>query len=171
MSSDNLAAHITWIEHLVDSVNFTLPGVEGSLGRDLAGKVAEGIAERSACAQAPDGSDWDPNEAKYAKWKAKRYRIGGHEPNRRTGQMLSPKALLGQTTVEPDLVLMRYGTGEAPTRTATGAELSVGDESTTDIEKAYFCSKHRPFYALDERIKDEVFAVAQEAVNKLVRES
>ena len=171
MSSDNLGRHITWVEQLVDSVNFTLPGVEGSLGRDLAGKVAEGIAERSAIAQAPDGTDWEPNEDKYAAWKAKRYRIGGHEPNRRTGQMLSPKSLLGQTTVEPDLVLMKYGLGEPPNRTATGAALSVGDESITDIEKAYFCSKLRPFYALDERIKDEVFHVAQEAVNRLVRES
>lgn len=169
--SSNLAEIVAWLDRLVDAFDFTLPGVDGSLGRDLAGVVAREIAARSANAQDPDGNEWAPNEPGYAQWKAKRYRIGTFVPNYRTGQMLSYLSLLGNPEIAPDAVVMQYGLGETPTRSATGATLSRADAETTDIEKAFFCSKSRPFYALDAATGDALKETAQEALDKLVGEA
>ena len=167
--SDNLAELIAWIDGLVETFDFTLPGVEGSLGRDLAAKAAEGLAKRSNDSLDPDGTAWEENSAQYEKYKRKRY-LMADRPNIRTGQMLSPKSLLGGTEVSRDEVLMKYGTGEVPTRAVTGVPLSVADESITDIEKAFFCSQTRRFYALDEKIADDLQGVAQNALDKHIAE-
>jgi hypothetical protein len=149
---------------LVGSFDFTRPGKDQSLGRDLARTVARGIQRRSVPgATAPDGSSWAANEPEYARRKRAKY--AADQPGIRTGQMLSLESLVGETTVAPDSVEMRYGTGEPPRRAANGAELTKGDAATTDRAKAgYFTDSGRPFYGLDAEIAGECRALAAEAL-------
>lgn len=156
---DDVAA---WVDAAVDSFDFTIAGKDQSLGRDLAGVVADGISERSEpAALDPDGTEWEANEPKYAKRKGKKY--DAWQPNVRTGQMLSVKSLIGGTVVAAQEVELRYGTGQPPDSARKG-DLTESDKSITDIEKAFFCSKSRPFYALDGAIVGAVVAEAGEAL-------
>ena len=168
--TDNLGQLIAWLDAIVETYDFTLPGVEGSLGRDLAAKAAEGIALRSNQGLDPDGAAWEENSAPYEKYKRKRY-LMADRPNIRTGQMLSAQSLLGSTEVTRDQVLMKYGLGRPPERAVTGVPLAEADQTITDIEKAFFCSNARPFYALDGAICDELQQVAQDALDHHLAES
>lgn len=141
--------------------------IEGkTLGHDCAGIVADRIAARSIDRESGADGAWDPNSDHppgkgYRSWKARRY--GVDKPNIRTGQMLSVESLLGQTTVTTHEVQMLYGTGRAPTGSATGQGFDPEtDGAITDIEKAFFCSQSRPFYQLDDEISDAVFARVEE---------
>lgn len=154
-----------WIGRLVDGFDFSRPGRDGALGRDLAVAAARGIQERSVpdCL-APDGSIWLANEPRYARWK--RARHDADQPGVRTGQMLSQTSLLGRTTVSADEVEMRYGTGQPPGSAANGAELAEGDRKTTDVRKAgFFTESGRAFYGLDETVAAKVRETAAEALD------
>ena len=167
--TSNVAAVEAKIAGLIQSFNFTRKGEDKSLGHDMAVVVATGIQERSIPEmKAPDGDTWDPNEPKYAARKRAKY--DADQPNVRTGQMLSLESLLGDVSVAPETVTMRYGTGDPPTSAANGATLTEGDKSITDIEKAYFGSKTRPFYALDSTIEGEAVKVAKAALADHLRE-
>jgi hypothetical protein len=170
------------LQEWIDEFNFTRPGEEGSLGHDVAMAVVEGIIQRSHDQRRGADVDWPENAPDYAAWKAKRYKLSAQEPNIRTGQMLSQSSLYGQTTIEPELVTMRYGIGAVPTRTSTGAELPrhtrgkhAGEQidDLTDIEKAYFAHTgqgpngvKRPFYELDEVISADVQRVIAENLER-----
>jgi hypothetical protein len=130
------------------SWDFTRPGKEGSLGQDLAALAAENIQLRGADGKGPGGEAWPENEKRYRARKKAHY--GVDKPNIRTGQMLSRESLLGDVEVSPELVRLKYGTGQPPSRTATGAPLQDADREITDIEKAFLNSPERPFYGLDE---------------------
>ena len=67
------------LDAITDSFDFTVPGADQSLGRDVAKRVVQGIYDRSLEERRGATSPWKQNEAKYAKWKSKNYR------NRRTG--------------------------------------------------------------------------------------
>lgn len=154
-----------WVDEFVATFDFTVPGEDGSLGRDMANKVAEEIANRSVD-QGLD-SNGEPFKAlnrEYREWKRKKYHV--EEPGLRTGQMLSVTSLLGNTQVGPELVEMTYGTGTAPVASSTGY-ISDEDKAVTDTQKAeWFTESGRPFYELDETIAEEVKKVAVEALNK-----
>jgi hypothetical protein len=149
-----------WIDGIVSAVDFTRPGKDQSLGRDLAGIVAEEIQVRTAGnSQSADGSPLKDNEPRYAAYKARKYNV--HQALVRTGQLLSLQSLIGETTITSDEVSMRYGVGEAPKSGSTGY-ISDADKKVTDREKAEYVSDERPFYGLDERIADEVAKAAGE---------
>lgn len=171
-SDSNIDQVEKWIDEFLVSVAFDRPGAEQSLGRDLAGTVAQGIADAGLDrAEAPDGTAWAPNEPKYAAKKAQRYKISQHAPNYRTGQMLSIQSLLGQPLIRAEEVEMQYGTGEPPTRTATGVPLDPSDEMITDIEKALINSKKRPFYMLSDGIADDCLELTGKVVARWIEES
>lgn len=172
-SNSNIDAVAADIEAIVASYDFTLPGDDQSLGRDLAGVVATGIADRSAQGKAPNGSDWAENREPYKSRKAKRY--SALLPNELTGQMLSLESLKGQTTIAADAVEMKYGTGEAATRARTGPA-DARDCVATDQQKAEWTTEGasgppRPFYELDNAIADECQKVAGEALVKHLKGS
>ena len=103
MSDSNLNSIARRIDEIVAGIKFTLPGDQGSLGRDLAHKVAEEIIDRTvADRKAADGSPLKPNEPKYAARKKKRY--GVEQPLVRTGQLLSLTSVLGKVDVSDDEV-------------------------------------------------------------------
>ena len=163
----NIDAVSQRIASLIDSYNFTRKGGDKSLGHDMAVAVANRIRERSVPdALSPSGDEWPANEPKYADRKRNKY--DADQPNLRTGQMLSLESLLGKVTVTPEKILMQYGTGTAPSAAGNGTTLTTGDSSITDIEKAYFCSKTRPFYALDEEAKKAAAEIAAETFARLL---
>jgi hypothetical protein len=162
---------------IVDSFDFNLPGIEGSLGRDVMMAVVEGIMRRSEDEKKGAEVDWPKNTDGVAKRKEKRYLLTD-APNEQTGQMLSQKSLIGQTTIEPELVTMIYGVNTPPDKTKTGVKLAPADERVTDVEKAYYAhtgqSKQkilRPFYELDDTIATDVIKIVGDALNDHVREA
>jgi hypothetical protein len=157
------------LDKLVAGWSFTRPGKEASLGHDLAAIAADNIQMRGADSKGPGGIEWPPNSEPYRSRKRKHYLVD--KPNIRTGQMLSRLSLLGDTTVSADEVSMKYGLGEPPERTATGAELKKADEEITDIEKAFFCSGARPFYGLDQTDAEAMTAEAGENLDDYLREN
>ncbi len=166
----NLGDVAGWLDRLVDGFDFERPGKDQSLGRDLAGVVANGIRDRSVpdCV-APDQSIWPANERDYAAYKREKY--DADQPNVRTGQMLSLRSLVGRTSVSNELVEMKYGTGEAPTSAFNGAELTKSDEETTDVDKAGYCTEAgRAFYGLDDTIAGGVVAEAAGALDDYLKD-
>ena len=154
---------------LVEGWNFTVAGEEKSLGQDLIATTAQAIQERSVPdATDPDGGTWAANEPRYARYKQRKY--DAHQPNIRTGQMLSLKSLIGESTVTADEVLMRYGTGQSPDSAFNGTELTRSDREITDIEKAWFASRNRPFYAIDDEIIDLIGTIAGESLDQYMEQ-
>lgn len=158
-----------WLDEMIDSINFTLPGKDQSIGRDLAGVVAEGIADRSVPdARDPDGASWAPNEEPYKSWKRKKY--DADQPGILTGQMLSLESLKGETDVAPDQVTMKYGTGKPAERARNGAARPKAANPATDREKArYFTDSGRPFYALDAEIAAKCVEEAKDAITDYLK--
>jgi hypothetical protein len=146
------------IEAVIDSFDFTIPGDSGgTLGRDMAVRVAIGIANRSTKGEGPDGTAWTPNSPGYAAYKRERYGVG--LPGELGGQMLSEPALLGKPEVTPDHILMTYGWGLKPQKTDSrnSVPLKPSELKATDREKAqWFTDGGRRFYELDQTIADSV---------------
>lgn len=165
-----------WLDAVVASVNFEMPGVEGSLGKDLAGAVAEGIQLRTEQEKLDaEGGPLKPNEAKYAARKERDYDIAANTPAVRTGQVLSLVSLLGQTKITKEAVQMVFGTDEPPSRTRMGGwkrpKLREADQRVTDRQKGQFLEEQgRPFYGLDEAIGDTCRDLCREAIERLLTE-
>jgi hypothetical protein len=156
------------IKELIDGFSFTTT-VEGkSLGKDCAGIIAKEIVVRSIEEQRGESGAWYEIGEKYAEEKFKKY--GVRMIGVRTGQMLSLESLLGSVSITTTDVQMLYGTGQPPTesKSPTGY-LSKADKEITDIEKAYFFSKDRPFYELDDLISDRVYARIETVLEDYIR--
>ena len=172
----NIDEVVNWLENLVNSFNFLMPGIDQSLGRDLVNAVAWGIADRSATElRGADGTPWPENSDNppgqgYKSWKARNYGVFDM-PNFRTGQMLSLESLKGRPEIDEHTILMHYGTGDPPqTSAAPTGYLSDEDQKITDVEKAQFAhasDEHRParpFYELDDDIRRAAIEVAADAL-------
>lgn len=153
-----------WIEGVVESIRFDMPGRDQSLGRDMAGVVAEGIIDRSVPdAMSPDGSGWAPNEARYAAYKLRKF--AADQPGILSGQMLSLESVRGDVKVTPTEVTMSYGIGSGASRSRTGAALTASQQAATDRDKArHFAESGREFYGMDRQIADAVVAEVEDAV-------
>lgn len=167
-----------FLDDFADAFDFTRPGAEGSLGKDVLKAGVECISTRAIDRNAGPDDVWQENEPKYAAWKAKRYNMSDDKPNVRTGQMLSEKSLTGRSTIEPKQVTMIYGVDAPPDGTWTGAPLTEQDKKITDVKKAYFAhtgqSVHhikRPFYQLTETDGKEISELCQKNLNDMIRET
>lgn len=155
------------LDALVAGIDFSMPGRDQALGRDLAGVIAQGIVDRTVAEQrSVDGGVLKANVPQYRAWKAAKY--GSYQPLVRTGQMTSFPSVLGEVTIVSSDVRMRYGTGSAPTSSSTGY-LSDSDRAVTDRDKAGYVSDDRPFYGLDDRIADAVIEAAGDALDDYLR--
>lgn len=183
--NSNISDVRRWLDQWVKGIDFTRPGKDQSLGRDIAiviirgrpGKLLGGIQGRASREhRGASPTPWPPNSSKpsrwhpggYKGWKAERYGLAD-EPNFRSGQMLSQTSLYGQTTIQPTVVTMRYGTGTPPSRSAapTGY-LSDADRRVTDTAKAQYNSPKRPFYEIDSEDAKAVVEECQEFVNRYI---
>jgi hypothetical protein len=164
-ATSNVDAVLADLKAIVHGFDFERVVEDKTLGEDLAGIIADGIAARSIDEERGATVGWDANAPDYADWKEKKYNV--RKPNVRTGQMLSIQSLLGMTTVSTHEVQMLYGLGEAPTRSSASDYFNPKtDGSITDIEKAYFCSATRPFYELDDTIANAVFDRIEQALTQ-----
>lgn len=170
MSDSNIDDVARWLDEVVDTIDFELPGADRSLGRDLAGVVANGIIDRSVPdALDPDANPWAPNEEHYAAWKKKEY--DADQPGVLTGQMLSLQSMMGETQVTSDAVEMVYGTNTAATRARNGADPPKAKEPPTDRQKAgWFTDGGREFFGLDEEIADDCVEAMGEGIDRYLTE-
>lgn len=168
--SSNIDDVERWIQEQLDKIDFTRAGVEESLGRDLAGVVAQGIVDRSRPdAMDPSGGTWADNKEPYKSRKAKKY--DAYQPGVLTGQMLSLTSMLGETTITSDQVEMRYGINKPSTDSLNGQPPPKAANPPTDRQKAqWFTEGGRAFYALDQTIADKVIEAAEEAVPNLLKD-
>ncbi len=180
MSSSNIHEVVTWLENFVDGFNFELPGVDQSMGRDLAHIVAGRISERGTQdSRGKDPARWkelsdNPGGKGYKTRKRKAY--GWTEPdgkpNVRTTQMLSEKSCFGNTVVTAKLVEIHYGIDAPPSRCDSPTDNRTpsqkkADAAVTDRQKAGWAHKKgRPFFELDDDIEA---AVVKEAETFLVK--
>lgn len=158
------------VEALVDTFDFTVPGRGGkTLALDLVTRAAAGIADRSSQGRGPDGVEWRPNEARYARYKQARY--GVDRPGELGGQMLSLNALVGKPEVAPDEVRMVYGWGTPPPpNSRTGQPLKEWEKEATDREKGeYFTDTGRKFYELDDDISESLVKLVQESLDDYIK--
>jgi hypothetical protein len=183
----NIAEVTTWLQGFVDSFDFKRPGVDQSLGRDVAMLAVHRISDRSLSDRTGFGTAWPPNSEKpsrwapqgYRQWKEDNYGVG--EPNSRTGQMLSQQSLYGRTQIESKEVKMIYGTDKPPDRATFGnpdPKLLARDQKVTDCQKAYFAhtgqSKKqivRPFYQLIDDDAVAIVELCQENLNGLINDT
>ena len=162
--TSNIADVVAWLEGWVNGIDFTKTGADQSLGKDVANKVAEQIAARSATEHKGATAAWPANSTTPSRWHPQGYRAwkqqeyGVDTPNFRTGQMLSATSLIGRTRIEPHEITMVYGTDAPPfTSAAPTGLLSDADKAVTDTEKAVWATdKGRPFYELDDTIRQAV---------------
>lgn len=182
--SSNIDEVTSWLDDFARSIRFDRPGAEGSLGADVAWAIIRGpdsgaqggIMGRCAQEVAPDGTPWPRNSDEpagkgYASKKMKKY--GWDETNRRTNQMLSAASLYGKTTIEPEVVTLRYGTDQPPGQSyAPTGHLGDDDAKVTDTQKATWAHQQgRAFYGLGQGDPEAVHAVCQEAVGEMIREA
>ena len=174
MPDDSNLDHVMGqLKQFINSFDFTRPGIEGSMGKDAAHAVAERIAEAAADQKTTDGEPFPDNAPEYAAWKDEKYGVGPNAYGRRTGQMLSLESLLGEVEVSGGEVTIRYGTGQAPTRSSASGYISESDKSTTDIEKAFFITnqgKRLTFYKAGAAGREAVVEVLKEAVARAIQE-
>lgn len=175
-----------WLHKLVEGFDFTVPGEDQSLGRDIVVEVASNIADRAADGRGADDSGvevvWlansdDPPGKGYASQKAQDYGVFD-QPNIRTGQMCSLLSLVGRPIIEPKRITMVYGTGDPPsTSAAPTGYLSPDDRKITDVEKAQFAHEQdaerpeRPFYALTEEDDEAVIDLAGRVLDRCIEEA
>ncbi|WP_165251178.1 hypothetical protein [Paludisphaera soli] len=160
---DSLAARI---KALIDSFDFTRPGIEQSMGEDAAHAVAEDIASSAAELQEePTGGGFPSNEPGYARRKAEKYGVGDPAYGFRTGQTFSLESLLGDVRVGSDEVEMQYGTGRPPERSGASGYISEADKAVTDREKMGFLTAGaNPIHPY------EIGPYAREAVREIMAE-
>jgi hypothetical protein len=175
----NVDAVMYRLRNVVAEFDFTIPGADQSLGRDVANLIVGRIDDRCAVSYGPDSVPWQPNSEKeppkggYKGAKLRKY--GWDETNRRTGQMLSILALKGRTTIEKDLITLRYGRDEAPSRGGSpSGVVTDGDKKRTDVQKAEYAHTggrwgiKRPFYALGPGDKEAVVEFVQEKLDQYI---
>jgi hypothetical protein len=185
MATPNIDEVCRWLQEFAESFDFTRPGKDQSVGRDLALTIVHGpdvggqggILGRCAAGVGADGTPWPPNAPEVSARKQEDY--GWDEPNRRTGQMLSQQSLYGRTRIEPDQVTLVYGTGQPPSGSAAPSGYSSkADRETPDVLKASLAHSgqgrkgiRRPFYEATREDAENVSAVAQENLNEYIRET
>lgn len=155
----------------VATFDFTRPGNDQSLGRDLAVRVAKGISDRSNEGKGPDGENFKENEDVYARYKLARYDVD--RPGELGGQTFSLLSCLGKPEVSSDEVVMNYGWGKTPDRSVArnGVALRPSELTATDREKAvHLTDSGRAFYQLDDAIAESCVELAYDSLAEHLKE-
>lgn len=167
----NIDQVCTWIDDVINSIDFTRPGEDESIGKDVAVSIAQEIADDAAEQMEPDGTPFPANEAKYAAWKGRKY--GMQEPayGYRTGQMLSLESLIGEVDVKADEVTMTYGKDLPPTRSSASGYISDQDKAVTDRQKmGWMKDKGVNIYKLSDLVRQRAFELIREWFARVIRE-
>ncbi len=182
MPTSNIKDVVNWLEHFVAGFNFTLPGTDQNMGRDLAKVVAGRISERAVQkSRGADPGQWRENSDnppgkgyKSRKRKAYGWAESDGKPNVRTGQMVSEESCMGDTRVGEQLVEMHYGEDRPPTKNHSPVDRRTpsqirADEKVTDRQKAgYAVEMDRPFFEVDDDIEEAVIEEARLHLNNYI---
>ncbi|MHB8359796.1 MAG: hypothetical protein ACYDCP_09925 [Thermoplasmataceae archaeon] len=186
MDDSNIGAVVEWLRDFVEGFDFTRPGKDQSLGRDLANQQVRQIMIRSSQFLDPMEEEWAGNSRKsspwlpggYKEWKEATYEWDD-APNYRTGQMLSQLSLFGRTTIEPRLITLRYGIDAPPDRSTSpnGFFDRETDGKVTDLQKAEWAHTQTPdkparrFYDFGAGDAEALADVARESLHAYIRAS
>lgn len=173
-----------WLQSFADSFDFTRPGLDQSLGRDMKNVQVQRILDRCAQHEAPDGSIWLSNSDTPTLWMPDGYRQWkfdlygwADEPNYKTGQMLSKLSMGAASTITAKEIRIAYGTGQPPTKSYSpkGFFDVDTDGQVTDIEKAEWAhmdAPHRParpFFGVGQGDAEALVECAQDNLNDYIR--
>lgn len=165
--SSNLGEIEALLDRLAAGIDFTAPGAGASIGEEALDAVAEGIGDRCSLRQGdPDGRRWDDNRGKYGEAKRDAGVPIGVSPDargHRGGDMLSLVQLKGTRDVRPATASVAYGITPFARRKAQwftngSAAVGAGEESGAKGQPP------RPFWGLDDAIRDRVRAIVADGV-------
>lgn len=161
---------------LVESIDFTRPGREGSLGATLIGILHEGISDRNRAEEDPDGGPWEANRGKHgARKRADSIPVGvGHysqggrpatyEPG---GEMTSLVEIQGEIDISPDAVISAYGATEFARRKGSWFTRGSAGPGAGEVSGAKD-QPPRPFYAFNDADADAVLEEAASFLDDLL---
>lgn len=166
----NLDSVAHWLRRMVEGFNFESPGIEGKgLANELLNVVADEITERTGNRQLDiDGGPLKPNAPAYAASTKKRGRPVGVL----TGEMLSQREMHGTREILQYSARMSYGVTDFARKKAEWFTRGSEENGPEDIEYSGAQNQPpRPFYGMDDQIRDAVLARAAEALQHYVEES
>ena len=155
------------VMEVIDTFDFTLPGRDQSLGRDLCIQAASDMEVRGNDGKDVAGNAFKPNEEEYAAYKDEKY--GVDRPGELGGQMLSLLSLLGNPVIEKDKILMTYGLGVPPSKNTsrTGVLMLDQELTATDVEKAeYMVERGNLFYGFDPAMEEALVRIVEERLEQ-----
>lgn len=175
---------VAYLRNFADGFNFKRRGVDQNLGRDMAHTLVDRILDRCEDSVDPGRVPWPENSTKeppVGGYKGQKERQYGWDdnPNRRTGQMVSQEAMMGnRTTIEEREIVIRYGNDVAPdVSKSPNGYISERDKLRTDTEKATYAhtgGRHgvkRPFFGIGAGDKEAVIETGRENLHQHIRES
>jgi hypothetical protein len=173
-ASSNAAAVKAQIAAFVKGIDFTRPGKEGSLGKDLLSEAATGIIDQAiGNQQSPDGTPFAANQGPYGDAKREEglpvgIGLKGHRGGS-SERMLSLVEVMGEQDIKPDEATMKYGRSEAMKR--RGQWFTAGSTAVDGCEPSGAMNQpSRPFYGLGDETKANVREVGHDFVRDRVRE-
>lgn len=165
MSDDS---NIDEIEALFDrfdeAIDFTRPGEEGSLGKDLLKSQGLRILDRAQAEQGSEG-EWEANRGEYKKRKDKKsLPVGRGLGEDDEDRMLSQLNVMGEQDVTATEATMKFGQTEKAR--SKGDWFSNGSEGEDGKRSGAKNQPRRDFYAITSEDEDAIIEQSAEAVGE-----
>ena len=158
---------------LVDCLDFTGKGIDGSIGEDALDAVALGISERSRAEQDPGGENWAANRGEY---KARKDRKGlpvGRglkTPDGSSDVMLSIVNLKGRRSISATEAVMEFGAAGSTAAQKKGQWYTHGSTGSDGERSGAKNQPPRGFYAMTDADVDKVADIAGEGLGIFLKE-
>lgn len=166
-------SNIDEIERMFDSfdqsIDFTRPGREGSLGEDLLDDQALRISDRARQEEGP-GGPWDANQGEYGERKRKRGLPVGRGMKTADGSpdvMLSLVNLKGERSITPSEATMTFGVSQAAKD--KGNYFTHGSEGPDGLRSGAVGQPAREFFVLTPEDESEILDRAGDAVGEWLK--
>lgn len=165
-----------WLRSLGDCLDFTRPGIEGSVGKDMLIGQAYRIDERCSREEGPTEA-WAENQGKYAKKKDTLHLpvgIGIAPPSEE--RMLSILNLKGEQIITAKEATMIYGAAgsasgpDDPSPRNKAAWFTNGSEGADGERSGAKNQPDRPFYEYTEDDVEASVDIAVDAIDRFIDE-
>lgn len=164
MSDSNIQDLEAFFARFDEAIDFTRPGTEGSLGKDLLKSQGLRILDRAQAEQGSEG-EWAENRGEYKKRKDKKglpvgRGLGEDDENR----MLSQLNVMGEQEVTATEATMRFGQGDKARN--KGDWFTNGSEGEDGKRSGAKNQPPRPFYQITSEDEDAIIEQSAEAVGE-----
>lgn len=158
----NLPSFSEAIDRIVDCIDFTRPGIEGSIGEDALDLQAYRILDRAQLEQGSEGQ-WDENKGTYKQSKDKRsLLVGVGLAASSNDRMLAALNVKGEQSIASDEATMSFGA--TPSAKSKGDWFTNGSEGELGKRSGAKNQPPRPFYEFtQEDIEAATDGLAEEA--------